>query len=138
MDHVREEYRHSTLSDSIICCFYTVYNTLGYGFLEKVYQNALVLELRQRKLAAVKEKKIKVYYKDTVVGHYSADILVEDKVIIELKAANILLTEHEAQLLSYLKATEIEVGLLFNFGPKPEIRRKMFENYRKEFAQAKV
>lgn len=131
MNHVRNEYRHSLLTDSIICCFYTVYNSLGYGFLEKVYENALMLELEQRQLPAVNQKPIDVYYRDTVVGEYFADILVDAKVIVEIKAVKAFAAEHEAQLLTYLKATEIEVGLLLNFGPKPEVRRRVFWNERK-------
>jgi GxxExxY protein len=132
MDHVREGYRDSRLTDTIICCFYTVYNSLGSGFLEKVYKNALFLELQHRKLCAEKEKEILVYYRGALVGAHYADLLVEDKIILELKAVSFLVPEHEAQLLSYLRATEIEVGLLFNFGPKPEVRRKVYENHRKD------
>ena len=126
-----EEYLHKDLSSKIINCFYTVYNTLGYGFLEKVYENALKIELEKCGLNVEKQKQIKVYYDDYLVGEYYADLIVEDKIIIELKAAESICEEHEYQLINYLKATEIEVGLLLNFGKTPEIRRKIFTNDRK-------
>ena len=120
--------KHQTLTDSIICCFYSVYNVLGYGFLEKVYQKSLLLEMESRGIAAQTEKPIKVIYRGQVVGDYFCDLLVEDKIIIEIKSSKNLTIEHEAQLLNYLKATSIEVGLLLNFGPEPQIRRKVFSN----------
>ncbi|MEE9618098.1 MAG: GxxExxY protein [Anaerolineae bacterium] len=115
----------------IIKAFYKVYNALGYGFLEKVYRNALVIELRKLGLEVIPEARIRVYYEGEVVGEYFADLLVAGVVIVELKAMKSLLEEHEAQLLNYLKATPYEVGLLLNFGPKPEIKRKAFDNSRK-------
>jgi len=127
-----EEYLHKDLTSKIINCFYTVYNTLGYGFLEKVYENALKIELEKNRLNVEKQKQIKVYYDDLLVGEYFADLFVEDKIILELKAAESLCEEHEYQLINYLKATEIEVGLLLNFGKKPEIRRKIFSNNKKK------
>ena len=123
--------KHEQLTEQIIQAFYTVYHTLGYGFLEKVYENSLAIELRKMGLAVVQQAEIKVYYAGVVVGEYYADLLVADAVIVELKAARALLAEHEAQLLNYLKATPYEVGLLLNFGPKPEIRRKVYDNERK-------
>lgn len=107
---------------------YKVYNILGFGFLEKVYENALLIELNQCGLFVEKQKPINVYYEGKLVGEYYADLIVEKKVIIELKAAESLIEEHELQLINYLKATDIEVGLLLNFGKKPEIRRKIFSN----------
>ncbi|MFO7971946.1 MAG: GxxExxY protein, partial [Desulfobacterales bacterium] len=106
-------------------------NTLGYGFLEKVYENAMLLDFKKENIQAVSQYAIKVFYEDEIVGEYFADILVEGKVIVEIKAARILTLENEAQLLNYLKATDKEVGLLLNFGPKPEIKRKVFDNLRK-------
>jgi GxxExxY protein len=100
---------------------------LGHGFLEKVYENALVIELRRRGLKVSQQAVIKVRYAGQVVGDYYADLLVEDCIIVELKAAESLGDEHFAQLLNYLKATGIEVGLLLNFGSKPEVKRKVFE-----------
>lgn len=126
-------YKHSGLTQQIINAFYTVYNHLGYGFLEKVYANSLRIELKQRNLQVVQEKPILVQYLDQVVGDYFADLVVEDLVIVEVKAVKTLLEEHEAQLLNYLKATPFEVGLLLNFGPKPQHMRKSFENSRKEW-----
>ena len=122
---------YQDLSDKIIKCFYEVYNILGYGFLEKVYENALYNELKIFGLNCERQKKIEVFYKDILIGDYYADIIVEDKIIIELKAAEAICEEHEFQLINYLKATKIEVGLLLNFGKKPEIKRKIFTNDRK-------
>ncbi|MCB0033379.1 MAG: GxxExxY protein [Anaerolineales bacterium] len=124
-------HKHSELTHKIIGAFYDVYNELGYGFLEKVYENALVIELRQRGFNVVQQKPIEVNYKDIVVGSYFADVIVNDEVLLELKAAKELKEDHEAQILNYLKATEYEVGLLLNFGPKPSHVRKAFDNYRK-------
>lgn len=123
--------KHSELTSQIIEAFYDVYNALGYGFLERVYENALALELRDRGLQVTAQAQIKVYYRGSEVGDYFADLLIEDRIIVELKAVDRLADEHFAQLLNYLKATEIEVGLLLNFGPKPEVKRKIFETARK-------
>ncbi len=123
---------HADLTEVILKAFYTVYNTLGYGFLEKVYENALLLELRRQGLRVHQQVPIKVYYAGQVVGEYFADLLVENRVIVELKAAEALSPAHEAQLLNYLKATGISVGLVLNFGPRPEFRRKVFTNASKK------
>jgi len=125
---MEENYKHSEITDKIIKCFYKVYNTLGYGFLEKVYENALFLELKSLGLFVEKQKQIKVFYENKKVGEYYADLIVSESVIIELKAAESLCEEHEYQLINYLKATEIEVGLLLNFGKNPELKRKVFSN----------
>ena len=119
------------LSNKVIQCFYKVYNTLGYGFLEKVYENALYLELINQGISCRKQCPIKVFYYEVIVGEYFADIIVEYSLIIELKAAEALALEHEYQLINYLKATEIEVGLLLNFGKEPKFIRKVFSNERK-------
>ncbi len=126
------ELLHKELTNKIINCYYTVYNTLGYGFLEKVYENSLMIELNKQGIRAEKQKPIKVYYDDELVGEYFADIIVEDTIIIELKAAEFLIEEHELQLINYLKATDKEIGLLLNFGKKPEFKRKIFTNDRKK------
>jgi GxxExxY protein len=131
MNAEKTDYKHKELSDAVICCFYTVYNALGYGFLEKVYENALLIELGKRNIAALPQCPIPVYYDKISVGEYFADIVVEDKIIVEVKAARAILAEHEAQLLNYLKATEKEVGLILNFAPAPQVRRKAFDNGRK-------
>ena len=128
---MQDEYKHKELTDAIICCFYTVYNTLGFGFLEKVYENALLAELQNRGITATAQSPISVFYGNTQVGEFFADIVVERVVIIEIKAVKSLVAEHEAQLLNYLKATEVEVGLLLNFGPQPQVKRRCFENSRK-------
>ena len=126
-------YKHSALTEQIIACFYAVYKTLGYGFLEKVYENALCIELSNHGLSVVQQRPISVWYANQIVGEYFADLVVEDLVLVEIKAVKSLLDEHEAQLLNYLKATPYEVGLLLNFGPKPEQKRRSFENNRKEW-----
>jgi len=119
---------HKEITDKIINAYYKVYNILGYGFLEKVYENSMVVALRKAGLRVEQQKNIKVYYESEEVGDYYADLLVEDLVIIELKAAKALSEDHEAQLVNYLKATTIEIGLLFNFGKEPKFKRKIFEN----------
>jgi GxxExxY protein len=118
--------KHQELTAQIIQCAYTVHNTLGFGFLEAVYQNALLIELGKNSLKAAKETPIKVFYNGQIVGDYVADILVEDKIILELKSVKELHPAHEAQLTNYLKATGLEVGLLINFGESVEIKRKVF------------
>ena len=123
--------KHADLTEKIIGAFYQVYRTLGYGFLENVYENALALELRKPDLQVEQQKRITVYYSDQVVGEYQADAIVNNTVIVELKAARQLLKEHEAQLLNYLKATKMEVGLLLNFGPEAKFKRKVYDNDRK-------
>ena len=125
------ELLHKELSSKIIKCFYIVYNSLGFGFLEKVYENALMIELSKNGLKAEKQRPIKVFYNNQPVGAYFADIIVEDSIIVELKAAEFVVEEHELQLINYLKATEIEIGLLLNFGKNPEFKRKIFTNDRK-------
>lgn len=119
-------------TEAIISAFYEVYNTLGYGFIENVYQNALFKELNRRGIPCVAHPKITVYYKGETVGFYEADIIAYGSVILELKAVSILCESHELQLVNYLKATDIEIGLLLNFGPKPEVKRKVFSKYYRE------
>jgi len=126
-----KDFKYKELTEKIIEIFYKVYNNLGYGFLEKVYENAMMLDFKKENITAVSQYAIKVFYEDEIVGEYFADILVDGKVIVEIKAARNLTLENEAQLLNYLKATDKEVGLLLNFGPKPEIKRKVFDNFRK-------
>ena len=125
------DYLFKEETDEIIAAFYEVYNSLGYGFLERVYQNALYQELMRRGFKCEAQHKIKVYFKGHEVGEYFADLLVNDHIILELKAVDSICNEHELQLINYLKATEIEVGLLLNFGEKPQVRRKLFTNNRK-------
>lgn len=122
---------HSDITDKIIKAFYKVNNTLGFGFLEKIYENAMIIELHKIGCRVLKQKNIKVYYENEEIGDYYADLLVDDAVIIEIKAAKSICEEHEVQLINYLKATKIEVGLLLNFGKKAEFRRKIFTNDQK-------
>lgn len=117
---------NNKLTEAVIGAFYDVYNALGYGFLEKVYESALKLELEIHGLKVESQRPIKVLYKGAIVGEYFADLCVEDNVIVELKATEGIRVEHEMQLFHYLKATQKEIGLLLNFGPKPEVRRKLW------------
>ena len=123
---------HKSITDIILKVYYEVYNGLGYGFLEKVYQNAMYFELKSLGYKVEAQKQIKVYFKQQLVGEYYSDLLVEDKVIVELKACDLLMNIHVAQIMNYLKATEIEVGLLLNFGEEPEFKRLIYTNDRKE------
>lgn len=125
------ELLHKELSNQIINIFYEVYNNLGYGFLEKVYQNAMYLELISRGFEVHAQKQIKVYYKDKKVGEYYADLVVNDSIILELKASEVLVYENELQLLNYLRATDVEVGLLLNFGKSPQFKRMIFTKDKK-------
>lgn len=118
-------------TDEVIGAFYKVYRSLGYGFLERVYQNALFFELLKRGFKCEAQHPIKVYYEDQLVGEYIADIIVNGHIILELKAVKELWPEHESQLLNYLKATRMEVGLLLNFGVHPQVKRKIFKNTNK-------
>ncbi len=123
--------KHREITNLILKAFYTVYNVLGYGFLEKVYENALAIEAAGSGLAVGQQIPIEVIYRQQKVGHYDADLTVNSLVIVELKAVQELTKAHEAQLLNYLKATRFEVGLLLNFGPEASFRRKAFDNSRK-------
>jgi len=120
--------KHKALTEKIIGVFYKVYNNLGYGFLKKIYEKAMLIELEKEGIPAVAQSPIKVSYGGTVVGEYFAHIVVDGKVIVEIKATRGLPFESEAQLLNYLKATDIEVGILLNFRPVPGIKRKVFDN----------
>ncbi len=119
---------HQEITDKILRAFYNVYNELGYGFLEKVYGNALFYELSSFGFDCKTQYPVDVYYRDKKVGQFFADMIVNDCVILELKAAESICEEHENQLINYLKATDIEVGLLLNFGKKPSHKRKIFTN----------
>ncbi|HQV35725.1 MAG TPA: GxxExxY protein [Flavobacterium sp.] len=119
---------HKNITDQIIKAYYNVYNKLGYGFLERVYENAMLIELNKIGLTCEKQKAIAVYYNEEVVGNYFADIIVNNCVIVELKACESIHEEHELQIINYLKATEMEVALLLNFGKTPQVKRKMYSN----------
>ena len=120
--------KHSAVTDAIIGSFYEVYNELGQGFLESVYRESMPLVLRSRGLAVEQEKAVEVRFRDEVVGLFRTDLVVENSVIVELKVARALDAVHEAQLLNYLKATRFEVGLLLNFGNRPQFRRMRLDN----------
>ncbi|MBO0721433.1 MAG: GxxExxY protein [Blastocatellia bacterium] len=122
---------HRQITNRIIGAFYKVYNNLGPGFLEKVYENALAIELRKMKFNVSQQQPLNVYYDGQNVGNYYADLVVENIVILELKVAEAINEVFEAQLLNYLKATEIEVGLVLNFGPEPQFKRRVLTNDRK-------
>lgn len=125
---MNENFKYSEITDRIIKAYYNVYNQLGYGFLEKVYEHAMMIELAKLGLSSLNQFPIKVYYDQQPIGDYYADILIENLVIVELKAAENLCPEHECQLINYLKATELEVGLLLNFGKEPQFKRKVLSN----------
>lgn len=125
-------YLYSRLTNIVIKKFYNVYNELGFGFLEQVYQNALYFELVEAGLNVETQKEIDVYFKDKVVGKYYADMLVNDVLVLELKAVEHVIEAHELQLINYLKATDVEIGLLLNFGKQPAVRRKIFTNDKKK------
>ena len=119
-------------TEVVIGAFYEVYNVLGYGFIEAVYQNALCKEFQRLCVPYETHRKIDVFYKGEPVGYYEADIIVYGSIILELKAVKQLMFEHERQLRNYLKATDLEIGLLLNFGPKPEIKREVFSSSYRE------
>lgn len=132
MNAVTAELKHSELTSEIIGVFYDVCNELGSGFLESTYHAAMVLALRQSGFMVGQEVGVPVWFPGEKIGQYFADMVVENRVLLELKAVRTLESAHEAQLLHYLKATEIEVGLLMNFGVKPQFRRLLFDNARKK------
>ncbi len=128
----KAELKHRELTEKIIGVFYDVYNELGHGFLESVYQSAMEIALKDAGLRVERELAIPVWFRRRDVGNFKADLVAEGCVLLELKTAQAIDRAHEAQLMNYLRATEIEVGLLFNFGPKPQFRRFVFENERKK------
>lgn len=121
-----KRYKYQNLTRLIIKGNYEVYNELGSGFLESVYENALLLVLTDYGLTVQEQYPIDVYLKDRKVGEFKADLIIEDKILVELKAVSMLLPVHKAQLINYLKATKIEIGLLMNFGDEPEFKRYIF------------
>jgi GxxExxY protein len=127
-------YKHSELTEQIIGIFYEVYNELGFGFLEKVYEEAMAIALRERSLEFQQQASVPVWFHGQKIGSYDADLVVGGVVLVELKACKALEPAHEAQLLHYLRSTEIEVGLLLNFGPRPQVKRLAFANERKKIS----
>ncbi len=131
LDERNEQFRHAELTKAIIGTFYEVYNELGHGFLESVYEKALAIALRSKGFEVLQQVAIPVYFRGILVGDFDADLLVNKLVFLELKAVRAIDPSHLAQLSNYLKATDIEVGLLLNFGSKPEFKRVVFGNERK-------
>ena len=127
-----EKFKHKEITDIILKSFYEVYNELGEGFLESVYESALNMVLTEYGLSVERQKDISVFFRGKEVGDFKADLIVNQKVILELKAVSAFNPAHEAQLINYLKATNIEVGLLLNFGKKPEFKRFVYDNKRKK------
>ena len=123
---MQKEFLYKDITEKIIKCFYNIYDELGSGFLESVYEKALMIELEEIGLKADSQKSLNVYFKDQLVGEFKTDIIVEDKVIIEIKAVTKIMPQHEAQLINYLKATGVKVGLLVNFGDKLQFKRRIF------------
>ena len=131
MNTDKHGFKHKDITDKIIRVFYEVYNELGHGFLESVYERSLEIALNSLGLKVCRQIEIPVWFRGKPVGDFTADMLIEDCILLELKAARSLDSSHQAQLLNYLRATEIEVGLLLNFGLKPEFKRLIFDNPRK-------
>jgi GxxExxY protein len=127
-----ENYKHQELTQVIIQVFYEVYNELGHGFLESVYQEAMLIALRQKGMTVEAQRPMPVWFRGGKIGDFRPDLIVGDAVVVELKAARTLEPVHEAQLLNYLRASELEVGLLLNFGPAPKIKRMVFANEKKK------
>jgi GxxExxY protein len=127
--------KHSELTEKIIGVFYDVFNELGHGFLQSTYAEALAIALEESGLRTAREAPVPVWFRGRKVGQYYADLIVEGLVLLELKAARALESAHEAQLLHYLRATDIEVGLLLNFGLRPRFRRLLYDNERKKIRE---
>ncbi|MBZ5525769.1 MAG: GxxExxY protein [Acidobacteriia bacterium] len=125
---------HSDLTDKIIGTFYEVYNELGFGFLESVYEEAMTMALKAKSMDVQRQVAIPVWFRGQKIGFYEADLVVNGCVLIELKASKALDSAHEAQLLHYLRSTEIEIGLLLNFGPRSQVSRLAFGNERKKIS----
>ncbi len=136
MEKNADHLKHAALTERIIKIFYQVYNELGFGFLEAVYENAMAIALIEAGIKVVQQVPIPVYFRGRQVGDYRCDLLVEDKVILEFKAVKAITAEHQAQALHYLRATEVEVALILNFGEKPEFKRQVFDNDRKKLRGA--
>ena len=133
----QNNYIHSELTGKIIRCAYDVFDELGFGFLESVYEKAFEKVLKEKGHHVVRQEKIPVFFRGELVGDFRADLIVDGLVIIELKASENLHPSHEAQILNYLRATKVEVGLLFNFGEKLTFKRKIFSNKNKKHLNQK-
>jgi len=132
---MKEKLLHTATTSTVIESFYRVYNTLGYGFLEKVYERAMVLDLARLGVHIQVREPVTVWYAGEIVGKFYPDLTIQNAVIVELKAVKELLPEHEVQLVNYLTATALEIGLLLNFGPRPQVKRKIFTNDQKKSLQ---
>lgn len=124
---IMKHYKHQNITKKIIKGYYEVYNELGTGFLEAVYENALYMVLSEYGLEVEQQQPISVYFRGIIIGNYRADLIIEQKVLLELKAVRATAPEHKAQIIHYLKATNIDIGLLMNFGDEPEFRRFIFD-----------
>ena len=133
---IGDNFIHSEITGKILKSFFNVYNAIGFGFPEKVYENALSIELKKAGLSCEKQKPISVYYDNEVVGSYFADLVIEEKIIVELKAVEAIIEQHEIQIINYLRATNMEVGLLLNFGVQPQYKRKVLSNEFKKHTNA--
>ena len=122
MDTDYQDFKYKEIVDKIINIFYKVYNQLGYGFSEKVYKSAIMIEFKKEGIPSVSQSGIKVFYKGEIIDEHYADILVDNKVLVKIKAAKELVEDNEAQLLHYLEATDIEAGILLNFGTRPKVK----------------
>jgi GxxExxY protein len=131
MNAEERRFKHAELTEQIIGVFYEVYNELGTGFLEKLYQEAMALVLRRKGIEVQREVSVPVWFRGVKMGAYEADLVVARQVLVGLKAGKALDSSHEAQLLNYLRSTDIAVGLLLNFGSRPQVKRFAFENKRK-------
>jgi len=128
---INSNYKHSELTDLIIAVFYDVYNELGFGFLESVYRNSLRLALMDKGLTVEQEVPVTVFFRGHNVGDFRADLVVNGTILLELKTAEQIVAAHESQVLNYLRSTALELGLILNFGPKPQVRRLLLDNSRK-------
>ena len=128
---INSNYKHSELTDLIIAVFYDVYNELGFGFLESVYRNSLRLALLDKGLTVEHEVPVTVLFRGQNVGDFRADLVVNGTILLELKTAEQIVAAHESQVLNYLRSTALELGLILNFGPKPQVRRLLLDNSRK-------
>jgi GxxExxY protein len=128
---IDSNYKHSELTDAIIAVFYEVYNELGFGFLGSVYRNSLHLALLERGLSVEQEAPVTVFFRGKNVGDFRADLVVNRTILLELKTADHIVAAHESQVLNYLRSTSLELGLILNFGPKPQVRRLLLDNLRK-------
>jgi GxxExxY protein len=128
---INSNYKHSELTDLIIGVFYEVYSELGFGFLESVYRNSLRVALLEKGLTVEQEAAITVFFRGKTVGDFRADLVVNGSILLELKTAENIVAAHESQVLNYLRSTSLELGLILNFGPKPQVRRLLLDNSRK-------